>query len=59
MIHYHKEIKIDLNVGRVLTGDIHLEELFNIYDATLEKGAKIMKKQLKKYTEQVMLKGNN
>ena len=53
------KIEIDLNVGRVLTGEIHLEELFDIYEASLEKGAKIMKKQLKKYTEHFMHNDNN
>lgn len=43
--------EIDKAIGRVFTGDEVLEDMLDHYEASLERGAKIMQKQIKKYHE--------
>lgn len=41
--------EIDASIGRIISGEEVLEDVFNHYEASLEKGAKVMRKQIKKY----------
>ena len=41
--------EIDREVGRVFTGEEVLEDMLEHYEASLEKGSKIMQRQIKKY----------
>ena len=48
--------EIDREVGHVFTGEEVLEDVFNHYEATEEKGAKVMQRQIKKYHNKYMTK---
>ena len=48
--------EIDNALGDVISGDEILENVFDYYEATPEKGAKIMQKQIKKYGKKIQYK---
>lgn len=45
--------EIDSSLGRVITGESVLEDVLHHYEADLDRGANIMKRQIKKYQKEI------